>query len=699
MKNGHHVPTAVVLAREKWTSSGLTDKVAKRLCLKPVNDASELAPNLLRLPALQIPYFNDLGKISKFYRIRYLSKPIGFAGLVEKPPRYAQPTGTLNEVYLPPLFGASWKEIGVDASLEVTITEGEFKAACASQHGIACLALGGVDVWRSGSRGFAMLPQLEAIDWKGRPVNIAFDSDAATNPNVVKAQLRLAKELMRRGAWLKVITIPTTKDGGKQGLDDFLVGAGTEAVDKWNELVNDSHTYDESGELWGMNADVCIVRNPGLIIERETGLKLSVKMFKELHYADRMYKEHGIDVKGNQTIEDKPLAPAWLRWPGRAQLARITYAPGQPLVTEDGAYNEWKGWGCVSKKGDVTPWKKLLDYMFAGLPKEREWFERWCAYPLQHPGVKMFSSVLVWGPTEGTGKTLIGYTLMDIYGRKGLVENSVEIKNKDLESGDNDWANNKQFVVGDEISSHDKRSDAEYIRSILTRQEVSINIKYVPKYRVPDYINYYFTSNNPDALFMQDTDRRNFVHEAPIKPLSFEFYDMYDKWRKSDGPSALFHYLLNLDTGDFQPSAHAMQTAAKRAMILDGKSDLGMWVAQLKEDPAEVLRPLGAKAANGCALFTAGQMLHCYDSGHSSPGKVTAIGISKELKRSGFHAANNGKGGVRTSTGVHRLFALRDVDKWSKATPAQCAAHYNEFFSGVEDVKSSKAFKKGGNKK
>src|ERR1044072_7309831 len=101
-------------------------------------------------------------------------------------------------------------------------------------------------------------------------------------------------------------------------------------------------------------------------------------------------------------------------------------------VEDDGlCFNVWPGWGCEPKKGDITLWKKLLDHLFTDADKEdRIWFERWLAYPLQHPGTKMYSAAVMHGIYHGTGKSLIGFMMGKIYGR-----NFTEVSKDMLDSG------------------------------------------------------------------------------------------------------------------------------------------------------------------------------------------------------------------------------------------------------------------------
>jgi hypothetical protein len=109
--------------------------------------------------------------------------------------------------------------------------------------------------------------------------------------------------------------------------------------------------------------------------------------------------------------EEKKTARAWIEWDGRAEVERVTYAPGGPPVV-NGEYNAWRGWGIpleLIKRGSVEPWRKLIEFLFRGPDAAfTKWFEQWVAYPLQHPGVKLYQSVMMWGSSQGTGKELSG---------------------------------------------------------------------------------------------------------------------------------------------------------------------------------------------------------------------------------------------------------------------------------------------------
>lgn len=670
------------LVDAKLLESGLDAADAKRLGMRALTGKQTIAlhPSFKAVASLLLPYHDALGKDTGFYRVRYLGKVIGFEAATKKgTQRYAQAPDTDAGIYI--TRGHDWKELFANTQVPIHITEGELKSAAACKAGFPTLGLGGVWSWKSSKKGEAMLPILKGIKWKGRQVYIAFDSDAATNPGVAKAQAALCEELCDLGAQPYCVQLPVLEPGKKCGLDDLLVALGPKA---YEDALETSMPYAAARELWSMNTEVAYVKDPGLVVEVATGLRMTPAAFISHAYANRHYHEPTVRKDGTVALVKKPLAKGWMEWPQRSQLERLTYAPGQPRITEANEYNFWRGWGCEPKRGDVTLWKELLDFLFKEDKNARTWFERWCAYPLQHPGVKMYTTSVMWGVTQGTGKSLVGYSLGHVYG-----DNFTEIDEDQLGGSFNEWAQNRQFVMGDDVTSTQTRNGlADRIKSMVTRQKIRINAKHLPTYEVMDRINYYFTSQHPDAFFVEDYDRRYFVHEVVGAPLPREYYRRYDDWLRSGncGP-ALFDHLMRLDLGDFDPKSPAYETSAKRLMVLDGKSDLGAWVNKLKTEPDAALR-LGEAVISG-DLFGAEELVRLYDPENRS--RVTANGMGRELKRAGFRLVNDGTT-VRTPRGPLRLYAVRNADKWLKARIHLVSAHAAEHRGGASTAPKKPKF-------
>lgn len=135
--------------------------------------------------------------------------------------KYRSPKGSMNRLYFPPNLAP---EVLSDATKTLWITEGEKKALKGCQDGLACVAVSGVWSWRTKDGDTSIpIPDLDRIEWQGRPVTIVFDSDAATNKEVARAEMEFARELARRGAIVHSVRLPGAADGNKVGLDDYLI--------------------------------------------------------------------------------------------------------------------------------------------------------------------------------------------------------------------------------------------------------------------------------------------------------------------------------------------------------------------------------------------------------------------------------------------------------------------------------------------
>lgn len=683
-------PRVVELARAKLESSGLTLEDADALGIELLTREQTAIHVKTNGPliSLKLNYLhprtgeplNDWPKAPPYWRLRYLEQPMGFESMGDKKPlRYVQPFDTAPVAYYP--GNQDWSEILDDAGVPLVITEGELKAAKACKDGFPTIGLGGVDSFQAKKMGIVWLESLKFVNWIGRHVYICYDSDMRRNPNVLAALERLAEELQNQGAHPYTVIMPELHGPDtKIGLDDFLVSE-LGGPEEFMELLSDAEPLGLSRALFHLNDQYVYVRDPGFIVDERTSSKHSPSAFKEHVAAPSVFIAREFDQNGDIRTKTTSAAATWIKWPLRREVDKITYMPGKPRFVEHEGMkklNTWHGWGVEPRRGDVSLFLRLVDHLFVGGdPGAKEWFIKWCAYPLQYPGVKLFSDVLLYGRRHGTGKSLVGYTLGKIYGK-----NFTEIKQKNLHENHNEWAENKQFVLGDDITGSNKREDNDLLKNLVTQREMRLNPKYIPSYTVPDVINYMFTGNRADTFFMDDDDRRHFIHEVTVGPLPEEFYVEYDLWLDSGGAAALFEYLLRVDTSDFNPAGRAFDTSAKRRMITETQSDLGAWVRRLVEDPDHTLRVGKVKLKKD--LFSNRELLELYDPDKRTG--TTANGLGRELRRAGFEMVYEGQS-VRLADGSERLYAIRNCKRWRDATHDEIVKHVETAQAALKGVK------------
>lgn len=235
-------------------------------------------------------------------------------------------------------------------------------------------------------------------------------------------------------------------------------------------------------------------------------------------------------------------------------------AEADPKIT----CNLWGGWPTSPRPGSCKLLLELLEYMCSGERNSGalfEWVLKWVAYPIQHPGAKMKSTIVVHGP-QGTGKNLFFETVMSIYGKYGRILDQNALHDKH-----NDWASRKLFLIADEVVAQKDRYDLKNIlKTLITGTWIRINPKHIAAYDEANHVNLVFLSNESMPAVLEEDDRRHCViWTPPTKPK--DFYKALIKEIENGGVEALHDYLLNVQLGDFNPGTPPPDTLAKRELI------------------------------------------------------------------------------------------------------------------------------------
>ena len=672
---------------EKLSFSCLSAKDAKQLGFvsMPSDSLQKLLPNERQIRGgFKIPYFDLEGAPIDFFRFRFLEKaPNGFAKLVDlEEHKYSQPQAP-PELYLPPLHKdpkLTWASIASDSSIPLFVTEGELKAACACKHGFPTIGLGGVWNFMSSKNGWMVLPQFSEFVWTGRHVTIIFDSDSAINPNIVSAENRLAKEYTKLGAAVHIARIPPSGKS-KIGVDDYILAHGAPAFFK---LIND----EKFVSAWSMNRclhelsqDYMLIKNPTSILRLSSMQLLTEKEFHLLE-AGRKFEEivTTVTTKGtlkNQIVKRWP-SKEWIDWSLKPAVERVTYRPGEPriCVDKDGkpALNGWKGWAIEPKEGDVSLVLKLFYRLTEKEPQYRKYILQWLAYPLQHPGTKLHTSILMWGHVRGTGKSFFGDLMESIYG-----ENYVTVTDEQLTSPFNTWIVNRQFGNCDEIAatdSNESRAIESKFKRMVVRHSVTVNEKGIKTYDIPDCVNYYITSQHADALHIDHaSERRYLVVEVIGDPLEEKFFEELRAWARPKGSNtefrkenlaAWFHYLLNVDLTGFNPYGKAPFTESAEDMMEAGMSDLSLLAHRLVEEPELVLQVNGVASTR--SLWTVKEL---YDAVKEAHPRVKETGLGRALRVAGLSPLNSGKKIHVTQQLKLRLWPIFDREKLKQMPTAE----------------------------
>lgn len=261
------------------------------------------------------------------------------------------------------------------------------------------------------------------------------------------------------------------------------------------------------------------------------------------------------------------------------RIENVGFDPGNadPAIT----CNLFGGWPIEPKAGACEAMLEILAYLCSNEQNHRDlyqWILKWMAYPLQHPGAKMKTALLVHGP-QRVGKNFFFESYMGIFGQYGQV-----IDQDALEDKYNDCFSRKLFLVADEVVARQEMFHVKNkLKGMITGTRIRINPKNVKSYWETNHCNIIFLSNETMPLVLERDDGRFVVLWTPPK-LSAEFYKEVEREVDAGGIAALYHYLLNLPLGDFGPHTPPPMTEAKRDLMdLSMDSTERFWIEWSKE--------------------------------------------------------------------------------------------------------------------
>jgi putative DNA primase/helicase len=233
--------------------------------------------------------------------------------------------------------------------------------------------------------------------------------------------------------------------------------------------------------------------------------------------------------------------------------------------------NLWGGWPTQPKAGICDKLIALLYHMCSGEDNASDavkWVIKWFAYPIQHPGAKMRTCLVIHGP-QGTGKNLFCEVIMAIYGRYGRIIDQAAVEDKF-----NDCFSAILFMIADEtIARSDLYHVKNKIKGLITGVKIRINPKNRASYEENNHVNIVFLSNERVPVLIEEGDRRHFVIWTPEKKEA-AFYTEVSHEIDNGGVEALHDWLLNIDLGDFDEHTKPPMTVAKEELLALSKDNV-----------------------------------------------------------------------------------------------------------------------------
>lgn len=299
----------------------------------------------------------------------------------------------------------------------------------------------------------------------------------------------------------------------------------------------------------------------------------------------------------------------------------------------------------------------------------REWLLQLYAHVVQHPGIKIKSAPLIWGETQGNGKTTLVKAIPSL-----LVgsEYSRDVNSGLLASDHNDYllgawhVNLSEFRAG---SRGEREMISKKVEALIADDVIPVHPKGLPGYSMPNHTFVCASSNFGDAAAIDNHDRKWGVLELTAP----QFTERERQWiyhqflLQPRAAGVLRHFFLNTPIVDFSPSASAPFTASKGEMV---EASISSDVELLREAFEE---RSGLFARDVVMVQEVTSFVHKH-----TPARPNMYRVGRLLARPPFNGLVKR---VRVGEGRFHVVIIRDQAKWDRASGKDVMAH----IQGLDD--------------
>lgn len=256
----------------------------------------------------------------------------------------------------------------------------------------------------------------------------------------------------------------------------------------------------------------------------------------------------------------------WLNSPER-RVVDVDHIVFDPAMTKDpNLYiNTYEGLPLEPVRDDAAcaNLRWLLGFLCNRELDAEDWLTKWLAFPLQHPGAKMDTAVLMHSIMEGSGKSLFFSDVMgQLYGQYAATVGQTQ-----LESNFNAWQSRKLWAVFEEVVSRDQRyNQVGKIKHLITGKTVRMESKFINGWEESNHMNAVFLSNEIMPWPISENDRRLLVM-WPMETLPPERQSAIGAELANGGVAALYAWLLSIDLGDFNERTRPPKTEARERLV------------------------------------------------------------------------------------------------------------------------------------
>ena len=295
------------------------------------------------------------------------------------------------------------------------------------------------------------------------------------------------------------------------------------------------------------------------------------------------------DARGN--IKMASIFDQWIKDPSRLEFQSIDWVPyhGED-ATPALLFNQFQPFtarrvgGVVDESHPaVRMFRDLVGHVVGGDASHRDWLVKYLAHIVQRPWKNQKLVIILRGP-QGTGKDTLMDVMAAIFGDGNRYLTRTANQNEVFGTF-NSALKHKLIVQLNEASAADGFRNNNMVKDLSTKDEITVNEKYIAEYQVVNYAHIFYMCNGLSSpLPVSTDDRRNVIYEtSDAHKGDTPFWDNIHENLKKDQAAinALFTYMMDMDLSHFSAKDCRPVTQAYLNAQLHDCDKTYMWLADL----------------------------------------------------------------------------------------------------------------------
>ena len=275
-----------------------------------------------------------------------------------------------------------------------------------------------------------------------------------------------------------------------------------------------------------------------------------------------------VQLYENKSLRDgKPFLDRWFRDPSLRTFNQLSFIPAAPTELPNGDYNIFTGWSVTPAAGDISLYREVLRLHANGKPEIAEYIDKLLAHRIQKPAEKPRVALWAYSMENGTSKDTLFAMVAKVL--RQYFFGATDAANSLLGRFNSHLARALVVRIEEPDFAH-IAGGIQNLKSMITADTLNFEEKGKPRYSLPNYTLFCFTTNNPVPFPIEPSDRRNFLYEvsAERKEDTAFWEHLYAQIEKPEFAAALLHHWQTLDLTGFnptrRPASHVMEAARQQ---------------------------------------------------------------------------------------------------------------------------------------